>query len=88
METTLQNVILRGGSFDGCHALAPASPGTLRLGERLNDDQWSELYMYVINETQDLPGIWRRACHGIPMAHRRELARTTTIGRKGGDGRY
>lgn len=46
-EENLRRVLLQNGSFDGQIAMAPEPPATLRLGVRVKDVTFSELYMYV-----------------------------------------
>ena len=55
MSVTLQLVSLRGGSFDGELGQAPPPPGTLRLGAKSEEGEWSELYMYVLGEAVNHP---------------------------------
>lgn len=55
MANELRPVLLEGGSFGGQVAMAPEPPGALRLGVKSGDDEWSELYLYVIDRTENHP---------------------------------
>ena len=55
MSVALQLVSLRGGSFDGQLGQAPPPPGTLRLGAKSDEAEWSELYVYLLGESLNHP---------------------------------
>ncbi len=46
MTEQLQDVLLRGGSFDGQLARAPLPPRALTLGALLDREHWQETYLY------------------------------------------
>jgi hypothetical protein len=50
-----QMVRLEGGSFDGQNARAALPPRGFRVGARLGDEVWTELYLYANNRTVDDP---------------------------------